>query len=320
MRLSRTNWGQIEMTSEAPAVRRVPRGRERREQLVRVAEEVFLVHGFADSTMQTIASRAGASKETLYRHFASKEALFAEVVGRRAAQISGPESALSSKAPPRRVLFELGCGLLRLMTQGEVVPLLRLVIAESARTPELGAILYAKGPGATCDRLTDYLRAATARGELNCRRPERAAKLFLGAVITNYRVQALIDPPKTPVEETEIRDHARGAVAMFLAYYAQARVKIQHLTRATWTVASGRRWNAFDRGRRARGPLQARRMRAVDQGRQGRDRIDAAAARRSLSLSGARPIQVLARDLSPERRCWDRAHCPIPDCRGRWRL
>jgi AcrR family transcriptional regulator len=149
------------MTSEAPAVRRVPRGRERREQLVRVAEEVFLVHGFADSTMQTIASRAGASKETLYRHFASKEALFAEVVGRRAAQISGPESALSSKAPPRRVLFELGCGLLRLMTQGEVVPLLRLVIAESARTPELGAILYAKGPGATCDRLTDYLRAAT---------------------------------------------------------------------------------------------------------------------------------------------------------------
>jgi len=159
------------MTSEAPAVRRVPRGRERREQLVRVAEEVFLEHGFADSTMQTIASRAGASKETLYRHFASKEALFAEVVGRRAAQISGPESALSSKAPPRRVLFELGCGLLRLMTQGEVVPLLRLVIAESARTPELGAILYAKGPGATCDRLTEYLRAATARGELRCRRP-----------------------------------------------------------------------------------------------------------------------------------------------------
>jgi len=92
MRLSRTNWGQIEMTSEAPAVRRVPRGRERREQLVRVAEEVFLVHGFADSTMQTIASRAGASKETLYRHFASKEALFAEVVGRRAAQISGPRA------------------------------------------------------------------------------------------------------------------------------------------------------------------------------------------------------------------------------------
>jgi AcrR family transcriptional regulator len=186
-----------------------------------VAEEAFLEHGFADTTMQTIASRAGASKETLYRHFSSKEALFAEVVGRRAQHIAGPESALSSTAPPRRVLFELGCGLLRLMTHGEAVPLLRLVIAESARTPELGAILYAKGPGATLERLTDYLRAATARGELNCRRPERAAKLFIGAVITNYRVQALINPPKTPVAEAEIRDHARGAVAMFLAYYSR---------------------------------------------------------------------------------------------------
>ena len=208
------------MTDEAPALRRVPRGGQRREQLVCVAEAAFLEHGFADTTMQTIATRAGASKETLYRHFASKEALFAEVVGRRAEQISGPESALSHEAPPRRVLFELGCGLLRLMTQSEVVPLLRLVIAESARTPELGAILYAKGPGATRERLTDYLRAATLRGELRCRRPERAAKLFLGAVIANYRVLALINPPKTPIAEKEIRDHARSAVAMFLAYYA----------------------------------------------------------------------------------------------------
>jgi AcrR family transcriptional regulator len=209
------------MISEAPAARRIPRGRQRREQLVCVAEKVFLEHGFADSTMQTIATRAGASKETLYRHFACKEALFAEVIGRRAQQIAGPESALSRKAPPRRVLFELGCGVLKLMTQGEVVPLLRLVIAETPRTPELGAILYAKGPGATLDRLTEYLRAATARGELDCRRPARAAKMFLGAVIANYRVLALINPPKKPIAETEIRDHVRGAVAMFLAYYAR---------------------------------------------------------------------------------------------------
>ncbi|HEY8137227.1 MAG TPA: TetR/AcrR family transcriptional regulator [Methylocystis sp.] len=186
-----------------------------------VAEKVFLELGFADSTMQTIATRAGASKETLYRHFSSKEALFAEVIGRGAQQISGPESALSSKAPPRRVLFELGCGLLRLMTQGEAASLLRLVIAEIPRTPELGAILYAKGPGVTLDRLTEYLRAATERGELRCRRPARAAKLFLGAVIANYRVLALINPPKTPIAESEIRDHVRGAVTMFLAYYAR---------------------------------------------------------------------------------------------------
>ncbi len=221
MQPARMNQGHAEMIVEASTVRRIPRGQQRREQLVSVAERVFLEHGFTDSTMQTIASRAGASKETLYRHFASKEALFAEVIGRRAEQISGSESALSGDGPPRRVLFELGCNLLRLMTQGEVVSLLRLVIAETPRTPELGAILYAKGPGATLDRLTDYLRAATARGELRCRQAPRAAKLFLGAVIANYRVIGLIDPPKTPIGEAEIRNHVRGAVAMFLAYYGR---------------------------------------------------------------------------------------------------
>ena len=209
------------MTSEDRCTKRIPRGRQRREQLVCVAEKVFLEHGFADSTMQTIATRAGASKETLYRHFASKEALFAEIIGRGARQISGPESALSRKGPPRRVLFELGCDLLRLMTQGDAPCLLRLVIAEIPRSPELGAILYAMGPGATLDRLTEYLRAATERGELRCRRPARAAKLFLGAVVANFRMLALINPPKTPVTEPEIRDHVRGAVTMFLAYYAR---------------------------------------------------------------------------------------------------
>ena len=157
------------MTSEAPAARRIPRGQQRREQLVCVAEQVFLEHGFTDSTMQTIASRAGASKETLYRHFACKEALFAEVIGRRAEQISGAESALSSDGPPRRVLFELGCGVLKLMTQGDPVPC-SASLSPRPRERQLGAI-YAKGPGATLERLTEYLRAATARGELRCTSP-----------------------------------------------------------------------------------------------------------------------------------------------------
>ena len=208
------------MICEERAARRIPRGPRRREELVRVAEAVFLEHGFTESTMQLIASRAGASKETLYRHFANKETLFAEVIRRRAALVSGPESALSRVGPPRRVLFSLGRGLLELMTQGEAVPLLRLVIAEAPKSPELGVILYENGPGRTLNRLADYLRAATVRGELRCRHPNQAAKLFVGAVITNYRIMNLIVHPTTPVGEAEIRAHVRGAVSMFLSRYA----------------------------------------------------------------------------------------------------
>lgn len=210
-------------SDRAPAIRRIPRGQQRRLQLVSVAEQVFLELGFSNSTMQTIASRAGASKETLYRHFASKQALFAEVVSRRAAQISGPESGFLSAGPPRAVLFSLGFNLVTRMTEGEAPALLRLAIAETSRSPELGVILYEKGPGTTQDRLTAYLRDATARGELRCEQPEQAARLFLGAVIANYRLISLINPARTKASEGEIRSHVHSAVGMFLSYYGASR-------------------------------------------------------------------------------------------------
>jgi TetR/AcrR family transcriptional regulator, mexJK operon transcriptional repressor len=209
----------METTLEAKPARRVPRGDKRRTELAVVTERVFLERGFIETTMQMIASCAGASKETLYRHFANKEALFSEIVSRKAALISGPESALARDGVPRRVLFDLGLGLLRVMTQGDACSLFSIVVAETARTPELGAIFYSKGPGTTLARLTAYLRSAAARGELRCRQPERAAKLFLGAVVANYHLLSLIGPPTARITDSDMRSHVRSAVTMFLARY-----------------------------------------------------------------------------------------------------
>lgn len=207
------------MTVKAKSFRRIPRGLKRRVELAAVAEQVFLERGFTDTTMQMIATRAGASKETLYRHFASKEALFAEVVSRRAAQISGPDSALARDGRPRRVLFDLGLDLLRLLTQGDACALFSTVVAEMPRAPELGGIFYSRGPGATLERLTAYLRTATARGELRCRQPTRAARLFLGAVVANHHLLRVTGQIAAPISDADMRSHVRGAVTMFLARY-----------------------------------------------------------------------------------------------------
>jgi len=209
----------LKQDGESKPARRVPRGDIRREELADVAVQVFLERGFANTTMQMIASRAGASKETLYRHFASKEALFAEIVGRKAARISGPETALARDGTPEEALFELGHSLLSLITTGDTSSLFSVVVAEAPRSPELAAIFYAQGPGVTLQRLTDYLHAATRRGDLQCHQPLRAAKLFLGAVVAQHHLYSLIGQPPTPVSEAEIREHVRAAIAMFLACY-----------------------------------------------------------------------------------------------------
>ena len=52
----------------------------RKEQLLQAAARVFARKGLADATVAEIAATAGVSHGLLYRHFASKEEVFAAVV------------------------------------------------------------------------------------------------------------------------------------------------------------------------------------------------------------------------------------------------
>jgi TetR/AcrR family transcriptional regulator, mexJK operon transcriptional repressor len=205
--------------AKAKTVRKVPRGEKRREELAEVAERLFLKHGFADTTMQMIASEAEASKETLYRHFSSKEALFAELINARAAAVAGPQSALARDEPPATALFELGMSLLQLITKDEDASLFHIIIADARRAPELAAIFYDRGPGTTLKLLTAYLRSATKRGQVHCPDPGRAAKLFVGAVVAHHHLHCLIGQPPCPITPGEMREHVQAAVEMFLSYF-----------------------------------------------------------------------------------------------------
>jgi TetR/AcrR family transcriptional repressor of mexJK operon len=190
-------------------------------ELAGVAERLFLKHGFAETTMQMIASEAEASKETLYRHFSSKEALFAELIKARAATVAGPQSALGRDEPPATALFELGMSLMHLMAKGEGASLFNIIIADAHRAPDLARIFYDQGPGATLKRLTAYLRSATKRGQLRCENPRRAAKLFLGAVISHHHLHCLIGQPPATLSHAEMREHVQAAVEMFLSHFAK---------------------------------------------------------------------------------------------------
>jgi TetR/AcrR family transcriptional regulator, mexJK operon transcriptional repressor len=206
----------------AVSPRKVPRGERRKVELIDVAERMFLDRGFADTTMQMIAESAGASKETLYRHFSSKEQLFAGIIDRKAHELSGPESALARGGTPEAVLCDLGIGLLHMMLRSPSSSLFKILVAEAPRAPELGDLFYNRGPGRTVRRLAGYLAGATERGELRCEDPEGAASLFLGAVVAQYHLHMLVQPNWKRPAEREIRTHVRSAVAMFLAMYGRS--------------------------------------------------------------------------------------------------
>jgi len=200
--------------------RRVPRGEKRREEIAAVAERVFLERGFAETTMQTIATQAGASKETLYRHFGSKEGLFSEIMRSRAMRFTGSsDGEFHIHGHPEQALFDFGLTFLKLIFKDESLALYRLVVAETPRAPELGRIFYEQGPKRVLHRLAHYLESETARGRLACGNPDLAAKLFLGAIIAKHHMIKLFNGPKERLTVQAQSEHAREAVCMFLAKY-----------------------------------------------------------------------------------------------------
>jgi AcrR family transcriptional regulator len=60
--------------------RHTEHGRERKQQLVDAAAELFAANGYAATRIQDICERAGVAKGLFYWYFPTKQALFAELV------------------------------------------------------------------------------------------------------------------------------------------------------------------------------------------------------------------------------------------------
>jgi AcrR family transcriptional regulator len=79
---------------------------ERREQLIRSASRLFAERGFRSVSLEDLAADAGVSGPAVYRHFASKEALLADLLidvseqlleqGLRRARGASPKESLTS--------------------------------------------------------------------------------------------------------------------------------------------------------------------------------------------------------------------------------
>jgi TetR/AcrR family transcriptional regulator len=73
--------------SNPPTLRKRLKAEERRSQLLRIAKELFSEGGFENTTTKAIAAAAGVTEAIIFRHFASKEELYANILDRKADEI-----------------------------------------------------------------------------------------------------------------------------------------------------------------------------------------------------------------------------------------
>lgn len=166
-----------------PIMPRSLRGDAKRRSVVEAATHAFLTDGYGAVSMDAIAAAAQASKRTVYNHFPSKRELFAAVVAQLYEGMNGPgHDRLPPDQPPETVLPDFMGALLAHLRRPEVTGLLRLVIAEHRRFPELAQVLLNEGKGPAVAPLQAYLAGLNERGVLRIPDPAAAAGLFLGGI------------------------------------------------------------------------------------------------------------------------------------------
>jgi TetR/AcrR family transcriptional repressor of mexJK operon len=171
---------------------------KKRAAILKGAKAMFLKHGFGDASMDEVAAAAGVSKMTVYRHFGSKEDLFAGVITELCQRIVAEEIDEIFALPMRDALRAYARKMTDIVFARDTAELHRIVIAESRRFPKLGQLFYETGPQACIDALENYFLRHRNDPALKVADPRRAAEEFLELLRGYSHLKMLLGIDKAP--------------------------------------------------------------------------------------------------------------------------
>jgi TetR/AcrR family transcriptional regulator, mexJK operon transcriptional repressor len=193
------------------------RGRARLAKILEAATELFLKVGFEQTSIDAILLQSGGSKSTLYAYFPTKEDLFRAVID-NVVDNSELGTALDISVNARAVLTEFAIARQRVVLSQRHRSVLRLVIAERERFPDLAQIYWERGPQRSGRHLVTYFEALRNREILAIDDAEEAAEFFIGMLFQRWlRPIYYMDAP--PPSEAALRARAERVVARFWAAY-----------------------------------------------------------------------------------------------------
>jgi TetR/AcrR family transcriptional repressor of mexJK operon len=176
--------------------------------------------------MDAIASRAGVSKPTVYKHFGDKQRLLAEIVRTTIDRFTEPfydeVVHLEASGDVEEQLRGLAMRLLAAVMQPQLLQLRRLVIGEAGRLQALGRTYEQRGPERAIAALTTAFERLDEKGVLRLDDPSLAAAHFNWLVLAIPLNHAMVSGDDRPPREIELQRYADAAVRVFLAAYRAA--------------------------------------------------------------------------------------------------
>ncbi len=174
------------------------RAQQTRERLRAAAHRLFLQQGYQVTSIDAILAEAGiSSKETFYRHYASKEALFVDVLSHLTMEQPGFSEKLSALSAPhdlaalQEALTQLSREILSMMCQPGYLPLIRMIIAEAPRFPQLGILFFSTVTQRGLAIITALLRTAREQQIIADIDLDVVTHMLLGGLLT-YVLTSLV--------------------------------------------------------------------------------------------------------------------------------
>jgi len=194
----------------------------KRRQIIDGATRVFVGHGFEGASMSQIAREAQVSKGTLYNYYESKSALFIAAI-REISCMKLP--AMYGKInefdhDPERALTELARVIIDYQISDTTMAMYRIIVAEGASFPELGATFWENGPARSVARLSAWLQAKTDQGVLFVDNPSLAAEQFISLCQARIGARRRVSVPVNASPEA-VDEIVHSAVAVFMRAYGR---------------------------------------------------------------------------------------------------
>ena len=137
-----------------------PKAKE--QEVLDVATEYFLQHGFRGASINAMARSSGISKESIYRYFSSKQQLFEAVIGRELIEYRRSLHRLDATLRSmelRPALITIAETILGIITTDRTQALRRLIFDEATRSPEVGQHYYKIGPAQAYEVIESVLES-----------------------------------------------------------------------------------------------------------------------------------------------------------------
>ncbi|MBO9558686.1 MAG: TetR/AcrR family transcriptional regulator [Caulobacter sp.] len=199
------------------------RSARKERDIVEAATAAFVSRGYDGTSMEEIATKAGVSKQTIYKHFTDKETLFGEVIRASAAQATSAFDAVAALLTEAEFLTgglqQVARLFMTTLMDEERLRLRRLIIANADRMPQLGRDWYEKGFERMLASMGSCFQQLTDRNLLRTPDPYLAASHFFGMLLWIPMNEAMFTGNKTPRSKADLERHADATVETFLVAY-----------------------------------------------------------------------------------------------------